>query len=196
MGFIQRKKVLRLAKGFRGRAKNCIKIARNRVEKALQHNYRHRKLRARDQRRLWILQTNAAARLHGLAYSQLLGGMAKEQVQINRKMLAELAQTEPLSFEAVLDQVATAQGATRRVAAPAGWVASVSVPTDGGDPFLKPRRVRKNLSALEKVVKGMTESRAGHRRAAAHAAAAAASAELAGQGAEGPAEVAHEHARQ
>lgn len=196
MGFINRKRVLDLSKGFRGRAKNCIKIARNRVEKALQHNYRHRKLRTREQRRLWTTRINAAGRQHGLPYSVLIGGMAKSQVQVNRKMLADLAQFEPLSFRAVCDAVAREQGIERRVPASDGWVATAVVESDGVDPFLKPRRKRKNRSLVEKMQWAMTLSAAQQRRLAERAAAAGAAAVVAGTEAEAEAETEPEAAKQ
>jgi len=116
------KKILEWAKGFRGRAKNCISIARERVEKGLQYAYRDRRTLKRDIRSLWIQQINAGAREHGvrslrsarrlprhcrqpvthprqLKYSQLIHGLAAENIVINRKALALLAQNEPLSFK-------------------------------------------------------------------------------------------------
>ncbi|KAF3796379.1 50S ribosomal protein L20 [Nymphaea thermarum] len=80
-------KIFKLAKGFRGRAKNCIRIARERVEKALQYSYRDRRNKKRDMRSLWIERINAGTRLHGL----------------NRKVLSELSMHEPYSFKALVD---------------------------------------------------------------------------------------------
>jgi len=97
--------VLKLAKGYKGRAKNCINIARGRVDKALQRAYLSRKLRKRDARSNWIQQINAAVRYHDLSYSRLVLGMSLSNMKLNRKMLAELANNEPLSFQAVVDQV-------------------------------------------------------------------------------------------
>jgi large subunit ribosomal protein L20 len=98
-------KILRLAKGFRGRAKNCIRIARERVEKSLQYAYRDRKNKKRDMRRLWITRINAGTRQYGLRYSDLVHGLKEENIQVNRKMLSELAMNEPHSFKALVDQV-------------------------------------------------------------------------------------------
>lgn len=98
-------KILRLAKGFRGRAKNCIRIARERVEKSLQYAYRDRKNKKREMRRLWITRINAGTRQYGVRYSDLIHGLQQENIQVNRKMLSELAMNEPYSFKALVDQV-------------------------------------------------------------------------------------------
>lgn len=95
------KKIIKLAKGFQGRSKNCYNVARNRVRKALQHAYKGRKLKKRDARSLWIQKVNAAAREHGLAYSQLIHGMDKNGIELNRKVLAEISMTEPFTFKSV-----------------------------------------------------------------------------------------------
>ncbi|KFM27719.1 50S ribosomal protein L20 [Auxenochlorella protothecoides] len=103
-------KILKLAKGFRGRSKNCIRVARERVEKSLQYAFRDRKAKKRDMRALWIQQINAGARQYGVKYSSLISGLAAQNVGLNRKMLSELARTEPLSFKALVDQVAHMRG--------------------------------------------------------------------------------------
>jgi large subunit ribosomal protein L20 len=102
---MKRARVFKLAKGFYGRSKNCFRIAVNRVEKALAYAYRGRKLKKRNFRRLWILQTSAACRLHGMCYSQFIYGLQKENIKLNRKMLASLAVTEPYSFWALVEHV-------------------------------------------------------------------------------------------
>jgi large subunit ribosomal protein L20 len=94
----RRKKVLKLAKGFRGSHSRLFKIANQQVMKALRNAYRDRRKRKRDFRRLWIARINAAARQNGLSYSQLIGKMKKADVQINRKMLAQIAATDPDAF--------------------------------------------------------------------------------------------------
>ena len=99
----RRDKILQLAKGFRGRAKNCYKLALRRVVKGLQHAYRGRKLKKRIARREWIGQVGAGAREHGLAYSHLVRGLSHSLIGVNRKMLAHLAHQEPYSFRAILD---------------------------------------------------------------------------------------------
>ena len=99
------KKMLKLSKGYRGRAKNCYRIAINRVEKGLLHAYRHRKLKQRVNRRLWIVKVNAGAREHGLSYSQLINAMKLTSVQLNRKVMSELAAEEPFTFRAVVEAV-------------------------------------------------------------------------------------------
>jgi large subunit ribosomal protein L20 len=103
-------KILKLAKGFRGRAKNTIRTARNRVEKGLQYAYRDRRAKKRDFRAEWIQQINAAAREHGVKYGEFMHGLKEENIGVNRKMLADLAQNEPFSFKALVDQVKRMKG--------------------------------------------------------------------------------------
>ncbi len=102
------KKILKLAKGYRGRAKNCFRIAVERVEKALQYAYRDRRTKKRDFRALWIQRINAAVREHGLVYSRFINGLALAGIQIDRKVLADLAIHEPEAFKAIVDQVKAA----------------------------------------------------------------------------------------
>ncbi|MBN34803.1 MAG: 50S ribosomal protein L20 [Rhodospirillaceae bacterium] len=102
------KKVLKLAKGYRGRANSCFTIALERVEKALQYAYRDRRVRKRDFRGLWIQRINAGARMHGLTYSQFMHGMKLEGVGLDRKILADLAAREPASFAKLCDQARSA----------------------------------------------------------------------------------------
>lgn len=85
------KKVVKMAKGYRGRAGTCFRIALQRVEKGLQYAYIDRKLKKRNFRALWIQRINAAVREHGLTYSQFINGLTKAQVQVDRKILADLA---------------------------------------------------------------------------------------------------------
>ncbi|XP_042391623.1 50S ribosomal protein L20-like [Zingiber officinale] len=101
-------KIFKLAKGFRGRAKNCIRIARERVEKALQYSYRDRRNKKRDMRSLWIERINAGTRLHGVNYGNFMHGLLKENIQLNRKVLSELSMHEPYSFKALVDVSRTA----------------------------------------------------------------------------------------
>ncbi|PZD73653.1 50S ribosomal protein L20 [Acaryochloris thomasi RCC1774] len=98
----RRKKILKLAKGFRGSHSRLFKIANQQVMKALRNAYRDRRKRKRDFRRLWIARINAAARQNGVSYSKLMGQMKKADVQINRKMLAQLAATDPATFSKVV----------------------------------------------------------------------------------------------
>jgi large subunit ribosomal protein L20 len=98
------KKILKLAKGYRGRAKNCFRVAIEKVEKALVYAYRDRRNRKRDFRGLWIQRINAAAREHGMVYSQLVGALKKIKVDVNRKMLAELAVNNPQAFTSIVEQ--------------------------------------------------------------------------------------------
>uniref|UniRef100_A0A0E0DU35 Large ribosomal subunit protein bL20c n=2 Tax=Oryza TaxID=4527 RepID=A0A0E0DU35_9ORYZ len=108
-------KIFKLAKGFRGRAKNCIRIARERVEKALQYSYRDRRNKKRDMRSLWIERINAGTRLHGVNYGNFMHGLMKENIQLNRKVLSELSMHEPYSFKALVDVSRTAFPGNRPV---------------------------------------------------------------------------------
>jgi large subunit ribosomal protein L20 len=101
----RRKKVLKLAKGFYGRGKNVWTVAKNKIEKGLQYAYRDRKVKKRDFRSLWIMRINAAARQQGLSYSAFMGKVNKSSVELNRKVLADLAMNHPEAFKAVFDQV-------------------------------------------------------------------------------------------
>lgn len=99
------KRVMALAKGYRGRGKNCWSTAGRRVEKAFQHAYMHRAKKKRDFRTQWIQQLNAGVRLHGMKYSTFVGSLPHAGVLLNRKVLADLAVTEPYSFKAVVETV-------------------------------------------------------------------------------------------
>ncbi len=101
----RRKKILKLAKGFRGSHSRLFKIANQQVMKALRNAYRDRRKRKRDFRRLWIARINAAARQNGMSYSQLMGKLKKADVQVNRKMLAQLAATDPAAFAKIVSVV-------------------------------------------------------------------------------------------
>lgn len=98
------KKVLKLAKGYRGRSSTCYRIALQRVEKALQYAYRDRRNRKRDFRALWIQRINAGVREHGLTYSRFVNGLVKAGIEVDRKVLADLAVHEPLAFKSIVDQ--------------------------------------------------------------------------------------------
>lgn len=104
----RQKKVLKMAKGYRGRSKKCFRIAIERVEKGLQYAYRDRKVKKRDFRRLWIQRINAASRQHGMAYSQFMNGLNKAGIEVDRKMLAEMAVNEPKAFKSIADQASAA----------------------------------------------------------------------------------------
>ena len=97
------KKVLKMAKGFRGRSKNCFRVAVERVEKSLQYQYRDRRTRKRDFRALWIQRINAGVRQHGLVYSQFINGLKLAEIELDRKVLAELAVSEPEAFKELTD---------------------------------------------------------------------------------------------
>eukprot|EP01130_Rhizamoeba_saxonica_P011888 TRINITY_DN4953_c0_g1_i1.p1 TRINITY_DN4953_c0_g1~~TRINITY_DN4953_c0_g1_i1.p1 ORF type:complete len:191 (-),score=47.14 TRINITY_DN4953_c0_g1_i1:16-588(-) len=100
---MNKKKILKLAKGNRGRSKNCFRIARPRVEKGLQYQYRDRRQQRRNVRKVWIQQINAGSRQFGLGYGQFINGLDQLNIKINRKMLAELAISEPYSFLSLVD---------------------------------------------------------------------------------------------
>lgn len=104
------KKVLKLARGYRGRARTNFRTAIERVEKGMQYAYRDRRQRKRTFRALWIQRINAAAREHGLTYSQLMHGLTVAGVPLDRKVLADLAVHEPVAFKAVVDQAQAALG--------------------------------------------------------------------------------------
>jgi large subunit ribosomal protein L20 len=100
---MRKEKILELSRGYWGKGKNCNVIARTRVEKALSHQFRDRKMKKRDARSLWIQQLNAGSREHGLEYSKLINGLSEAKVEVNRKVMANLAATEPLSFRALVE---------------------------------------------------------------------------------------------
>ena len=101
----RRKKVLKLSKGFYGRGKNVWTVAKNKIEKGLQYAYRDRKVKKRDFRSLWIQRINAAARQEGLSYSVLMGKVHANGIELNRKVLADLAMNHPEAFKAVVAKV-------------------------------------------------------------------------------------------
>lgn len=92
-----------MAKGYWGRRRNIYTVAKNAVEKALQYQYRDRRQRKRQFRRLWITRINAAARLNGTSYSRFLGSLRKADITLNRKVLADLAMNDPKAFSKVVE---------------------------------------------------------------------------------------------
>lgn len=98
----RRKKILNQAKGFYGKRKNVYTVAKNIVEKGMTYSYVGRKLKKREYRQLWITRINAAAREEGLTYSELIHKLREGGIDLNRKMLADLAMNEPESFKALL----------------------------------------------------------------------------------------------
>jgi large subunit ribosomal protein L20 len=104
------KKIIKMAKGYRGRSNACFRIAVQKVEKALRYAYRDRRRKKRDFRGLWIQRINAGARLHGLKYSTFMNGLKKAGIEVNRKVLADLAAMEPESFQALANQAKSALG--------------------------------------------------------------------------------------
>ena len=102
------KKVLKLAKGYRGRAKLAFRVGIEKVEKGLQYAYRDRRNKKRTFRGLWIQRINAATREHGMTYSQFMNGIKKAGLEIDRKMLADIAMHEPASFKLLVEQAQAA----------------------------------------------------------------------------------------
>lgn len=101
----RKKKVLKLAKGSFGRRKNVWTVAKNSVEKGLTYAYRDRRAKKRNFRALWIQRINAAARLHGFSYSEFMGRLNAQGIQLNRKVLADLAMNHPDSFETLVSSI-------------------------------------------------------------------------------------------
>jgi large subunit ribosomal protein L20 len=101
----RRKKILKAAKGYFGRRKNVYTVAKNAVEKGMLYAYRDRKNNKRNFRSLWIVRINAAARLYGMSYSQFMGKVKANQIELNRKVLADLAVNNPEAFKAVVEKI-------------------------------------------------------------------------------------------
>ncbi|MDO3694458.1 50S ribosomal protein L20 [Wenyingzhuangia sp. chi5] len=101
----RRKKILKQAKGYFGRRKNVYTVAKNAVEKAMSYSYRDRKNKKRSFRGLWITRINAGARIHGLSYSQFMGKVKANNIELNRKVLADLAMNNPEAFKAIVEKV-------------------------------------------------------------------------------------------
>jgi large subunit ribosomal protein L20 len=108
------KKIIKQAKGFRGRANRVYSVAFHRVLKAKQYAYRDRKVKKRDMRSLWIMRINAATRIYGLPYSTFIYYLNTSHISLNRKVLSELAITEPLSFRAVVEVLKDTSGLIQR----------------------------------------------------------------------------------
>ena len=111
------KKVLDLAKGYRGRGSKAYRVAIEKVEKGLQYAYRDRRNKKREFRGLWIQRINAGARMNGLTYSQFMDGLHKAGIEVDRKVLADIAAQEPDSFRLLVEQAKTALGGAAAQAA-------------------------------------------------------------------------------
>lgn len=107
----RRKKLLRLAKGYFGRRKNVYSVAKRAVFKSLFYAYRHRRQRKRDFRSLWIARINAACRAHDISYSRFIHGLKMANINLNRKVLADMAVSDPKAFEGLIEKVRAIQGA-------------------------------------------------------------------------------------
>ena len=101
----RRKKVMKQAKGYYGRRKNVWTVAKNAVEKAMLYAYRDRRNKKRTFRALWITRINAGARMHGMSYSQFMGKVKANNIELNRKVLADLAMNHPEAFKAIVEKV-------------------------------------------------------------------------------------------
>jgi len=101
----RRKRILKQAKGYFGRRKNVYTVAKNAVEKGLTYAYRDRKNKKRSFRSLWIVRINAGARINGMSYSQLMGALKAKNIELNRKVLADLAMNHPEAFAAIVKKV-------------------------------------------------------------------------------------------
>ena len=101
----RRTRIMKLTKGYFGARKNVWTVAKNTYEKGLTYAYRDRRNKKRTFRALWIQRINAAARLEGISYSKLMGNLAKAGIEINRKVLADLAMNNPQAFKAIVDRV-------------------------------------------------------------------------------------------
>tara|TARA_Y100001936_G_scaffold18902_1_gene15969 strand:+ start:47 stop:400 length:354 start_codon:yes stop_codon:yes gene_type:complete len=103
------KKVIKRAKGYYGRRKNVFRVAIQAVERSMQYAYRDRRRRKRDFRGLWIQRINAGARMHGITYSQLINGLKKAAIEVDRKILAELAVNQPETFKMLVEKSQSAR---------------------------------------------------------------------------------------
>ncbi len=101
----RRKKILKQAKGYFGRRKNVHTVAKNAVEKGLVYAYRDRRNKKRTFRALWIMRINAGARLYGMTYSQFMGKVKANNIELNRKVLADLAMNNPEAFKAIVEKI-------------------------------------------------------------------------------------------
>lgn len=102
------KKILDMAKGYRGRSKNVFRVAVEKVEKALQYAYRDRRAKKRNFRSLWIQRINAATRLHDMTYSRFISGLNRAGIELDRKVLADIALKEPANFAKLVEQAKSA----------------------------------------------------------------------------------------
>jgi large subunit ribosomal protein L20 len=108
IGHARHKKILKLAKGYRGRANSCFRIAIEKVEKALRYAYRDRRAKKRNFRALWIQRINAGTRQYGVPYSRFMDGLKKAGIALDRKVLADIAAREPEAFKSLVEKAQAA----------------------------------------------------------------------------------------
>lgn len=118
---MNKEKILKLAKGYRGRGKNCYRIAKQRVQKALLYQYRDRRTKKRDMRSLWIQKINAAVKPYNQNYSRFIHGLGKHNIALNRNILSELAVYEPRSFGVLVEESMRQAPPLNETAAPTFW---------------------------------------------------------------------------
>ena len=127
----KRREVLAEAKGYRGIKKNTYRKAKEQVMKSLSYAYRDRRNRKRDFRRLWIIRINAAARQHDLSYNQLIHGLKLAEIDLDRKVLADIAVTDPDAFGAIAEAAKSALAAAKASSPARPWSRSPRAPTSG-----------------------------------------------------------------
>lgn len=130
----RRKKVLQMAKGYRGPKSNCYRAANEQVMHSLQYAYRDRRARKSDFRRLWITRINAAAREHGMSYNRFINGLKNAGVEVDRKILADLAVHEPEAFGKLVEVAAAGVGAGAKPAGAGRAAAGDKSPPVTGEP--------------------------------------------------------------
>ncbi len=108
-GNAKHKKIIKMAKGYRGRNKNVFRMAKERVEHGLQYAYRDRRRKKTDMRQLWIARINAAVRANGIVYSKFIGGLKKAGIELDRKVMADLAVNDPKGFAALVEKAKSAK---------------------------------------------------------------------------------------
>jgi len=154
----RRKKVLKMARGYRGPKSKCFRPANEQVMHSLQYAYRDRKVRKGDFRKLWITRINAAAREHGMSYSRFISGLKSAGVEVDRKILADIAINDPETFGQLVE-VAAGSGEAPPVARPGAKAGSSEVAEDAGE--APPAAKMDTRTAISKATRGTSEPAAG-----------------------------------